>query len=79
MSKIDKTKTVLKFIVGTSTSFTVRRALINNVEPENIREKAELTIGAVAVGGVAAEASEAWIDRVVDSIVEAINNIKKAN
>ena len=79
MSKIDKTKTVLKFIVGTSASFTVRRALINNVDPKNTREKVELTVGSIAVGGVAAEASEAWIDRFVDGIVDAINNIKTNN
>lgn len=71
ISKTEAAKNVLKFIVGTSTSFTVRRALINNVDPKNKREKLELTVGSFAMGGIAAEASDAYIDRFIEAFKEA--------
>lgn len=70
MSKTDTAKSVVKFIVGASTAFTVKRLLRQNIETDKKRHDAEVYIGSAAIGFMAAEAAENHIDRTFDQLSE---------
>ena len=67
-----KVKKIAKFVVGWSSAFTVGNALRNNVRPKNSVQEAELIIGSIAIGAVASEAAEAWTDKMVDMVFDAL-------
>lgn len=72
-SKTDYVVTAVQWIVGASTSFTVRRALVNNVDPKNKREELELTVGSVAVGMMVGEASETYTRNLISTMRDQFN------
>jgi len=74
--QITTVKTIAKFAVGTSVSYTVGHALANNVETEKPHQKAQVVVGAYAVGQIAADQSEPWVDKQVDNVVKQIEKIK---
>lgn len=64
-------KKVVRFVVGSCVATTVSKALANNTNPENAFEKTETVIGALVVGGIAAEAAGKYTDSIVDQFVDA--------
>jgi hypothetical protein len=72
-------KLAISAIVGLSTSFCVKQAIQNNVEPEDAKEEAKLWIGSTAVGGLVAVHTKDYVDGYVDdafAIYETIRNLK---
>lgn len=65
------TKKVVRIVVGSCVSITVSKALANNTNPENAFEKTETVIGALVVGGMAAEVAGKYTDNVIESFVDA--------
>lgn len=78
MTKRDMTKKACHIIAGTSVGYAVANALYNNTEKDNLLHSAEASIAGVVVGGMAAEASREYTDRVVDDVFDAIEAYKKA-
>lgn len=51
----------------------------NNVETEKIHHKVAVPVAAYAIGGVVAEASSDYTDRMIDELVNVIDQIKNRN
>lgn len=75
-TKIEIATNVSKFVVGFCAGATTKRVLKNNVEPENKKQEIETYIGAIAIGGIVAEAAEARIERSINSVVKHYNDFK---
>lgn len=69
---MSKTQTIVKWIVrnavSLSASYVVVEALKNNVDPENKREKAQVYIGAAAIGALVNDAISDRTDKAVDDL-----------
>lgn len=75
--KFDKTavtKKVVRIVVGSCVATTVSKALANNTHPENAFEKTETVVGALVVGGIAAEMAGKYTDSMIDQFVAAFDN-----
>lgn len=77
-TRLTKTKTVAKFIVGGSVAFTISRVLANNVTYDNKLQKAEAVVGCVTVGYLAGEAAETSIERKIDQIADWWDEVRNA-
>lgn len=75
-TKTERAKTIAKFVVGWSTGTVIGKVIASNAAPKNRLQKAEIYVGAFAIGGVVSEQTEAWTDRQIDAVVEAWNKIK---
>jgi len=67
---IEITKNIVSFVVGSSTAFTVKRALTANVQTNKRRHDAEAYVGGFVIGAMVAEQSEAFTDRKIDEYYE---------
>ena len=79
MQKIERkhVKGVAKFLVGMSVSCVVSNVLKNNTStPEKTYQKVEIMLGSGVIGYMAAEAAEAWTDKKVDEIADAVTKTK---
>lgn len=79
MPKLEITKRVVSALVGVSTSFTVANVIRNNVSSDSKIQQAEIWIGSVACGVVAAEATEKATSKFIDDIATAYQQAKNGN
>lgn len=81
MTKTQIAKTIVKNVVGFSTSYTVTRALSNNVQSETPVRKTERFIGSTVVGLIVSDYAERWTDTIIDECIEqfqsVVNLVKK--
>lgn len=77
MTKRDITKTIAKFVVGTSVGYTVSSAIANNAPANNTLQKTEVVVGSYVVGAMVAESTEDWTYRKVDAIFDFFEGSKK--
>ena len=74
---MSKTQTIVKWIVrnavAMSASYVVVETLKNNVEPENKREKAQVYIGAAAIGALVNDVIADHTDAFVDDLFSVWN------
>lgn len=71
------TKTVARTVVGFCVGSTVATALRNNVIVEKKRDKALVTVGSYAAGGMASIASREWTDDTVDWVFDIIDSFQE--
>jgi hypothetical protein len=74
--RLKKTKAIAKFIVGTSTAWTVGSVIAHNVSPRKRHQKVEAIVGGAVCGAMVADQAEAWTDRKIDEIADAFAQIK---
>jgi hypothetical protein len=72
----DGIKTIVRFIVARSTSFTVMAIIRQNVEAENGLQDAGVFVGAYVIGDMVADATKPYVDRQIDEFAEALDAIK---
>lgn len=78
MTKIELTKTAIRFVVGSSVSYIVANVIKNNVEPTNIVQQGELMVGTLALGYASSEFAGRYTDQKVDEVVNwYVTNVKK--
>jgi hypothetical protein len=75
-NKVETTKKIARFIVGTSVGYVANAMIKNNITPEKRRHKAEAAVGGLVVGIMASEMAEAWIDEKIDVVVKSWNDAK---
>ena len=68
MNKLELVKAATKFVVGSSVSFCAANVIRNNVNPTNILQSAEVVVGSVAIGMMAAEHTETWTNKKIDAV-----------
>lgn len=68
MSKLGIAKLVISYAVGSSTAFTVRNVIANNVAPETTQEQMKLVLGSVVVGSMVAAQARTYVDNTVEMI-----------
>lgn len=74
MNKLQITKTVVRFVAGTSVSACVQAIVKNQIAPENIIQKTEVVIGSITLGAMAAQAAGTYTDRFIDELGEAFTS-----
>lgn len=80
MTKLNAAKSVARFVVGGSVSFTVANALRNNTSPTTTIQKLEVVVGSVVVGMMVAKKAEAFTDNQIDEAANWWNeNVKKTS
>jgi hypothetical protein len=72
----DGIKTIARFIVARSTSFTVMAIIRQNVETDNSLQDASVFVGAYVIGDLVADATKPYVDNQIDEIAEAIDAFK---
>lgn len=78
MSTRSTTKIIARNVVAFSTSFVVGNVLQNNASPKSKLQKAEVWVGSVACGMIAADVASAKTDRFVDSIFDILEGKKES-
>lgn len=76
MDRITFAKKATKLVVSHCTGFVVANVLKNNCSVDSKLQKAELYIGAMAIGGVVGAHAEAWTDHKIDWLVDLARQIK---
>lgn len=75
MQKLKIARKITHFVVGGSVGFTVRQILKNNIQIDETakrrrKKQAQAVVGGVVIGGLVADASDAWVDKKFDTIEE---------
>ena len=68
-------KWLVRNIVSISAGYVVAEALKNNVETDSKRDKAQVYIGASAIGYLVSDAVADHTDKFVDDLFDAFNTI----
>lgn len=68
MTKLDLTKTVVKFVVGSGTAKIVHGIVRNNTTPEGITDTVTITGGAVVLGMMVGDLAGRYTDVKIDQI-----------
>lgn len=78
MTKLEFTKTAVKFIVGAGTATIVRTIISNNVQPDDLPNKVAVTAGSLVLGSMVADLSSRYIGVKIDELAEWYDeNVKK--
>jgi hypothetical protein len=72
MSARSTTKLIARNVVAFSTSFVIGNVLQSNATPKSKAQKAEVWIGSVACGMIAADVASSKTDRFVDSLFDIL-------
>lgn len=64
-------KRTLNLLVGTCAGWTAQDVIKTTVAPTNKAHKAQIVIGAAAIGAVVHEATGQYTDRLVDELADA--------
>lgn len=76
MTRVEIAKSAARWIVGISVGWTVRNVVRNNVDTDGKKQEAEAWVAGVALGNMAAQNSERWIDDKIDHYVALWNGAK---
>ena len=76
MTKLELIKNITSTIVGIGTGKIVHGIISNNVDTETIVDKTTVFAGSFVIGGMAAEATKAYTDRMIDEVADLFNSIK---
>ena len=68
MDKLEITKKVAGFIVGTGTTKIVYAIIHNNIDPEKITDKVTVISASVVIGGMAKDATKSYTDAKIDEL-----------
>jgi hypothetical protein len=68
MNKLEATKLVTRFVVGSSVATCVGSIVKNQFAPRNTKETFQVYVGAFVVGQMVSEQARVWTDRQIDSI-----------
>jgi hypothetical protein len=75
MSKLQTAKNVTTVVTGIGASTIVAQAIKNNTQPTNLFQKVTMTLGAVAMTGIAADAASKYAGAKFDEFVAAYKQI----
>ena len=78
MNKLDATKLVVEFVVGTGVAKITSDIIANNInDPEKITSKVSTIAGAVVLGMMAKDASKHYVSVKIDSTIESLKKSKQ--
>jgi hypothetical protein len=73
VDKIQIAKTVLSTAAGIGAAKVVAQVIANNTNPENVKDKIQIVVGAAVIGGIVRDAAKEYTDRTVDEVVTLYN------
>lgn len=76
MNKLDITKKVAGFVVGSGVAKIVNDIIANNITIEHAYQKVTVIAGAAVIGMMAKDATKAYTDTTIDECVQEWKNIK---
>jgi hypothetical protein len=68
MNKLDLTKTVVSFVVGSGATKIITSIVKNNVQPENVTETVTVFAGGTVLGMMVADVSKKYTDTKIEEV-----------
>lgn len=76
--RVKTTKTIARFVTGLSASYVIGNIIKNNVAPTTKIQKIEVVIGTIVIGGVVINATDKYVDDMIDKIVNSFREMDQA-
>ena len=76
MTKQEIAKSVIKFVVGSSTGAVVTELVKSHSSPDNVVEELQLVVAGYALGGVVADRTVDWADAKFNGLMKAFEQFK---
>jgi hypothetical protein len=76
MTKLELLKTITSTIVGIGTGKIVHGIISTNVDTESPVDKTTVFAASFVIGGMAAEATKQYTDRMIDEVADLFTSIK---